>query len=187
VPRDAGAWYACGDESLGQDSERTWGYWRRSLELSDRFLPLILEKARDAFSPREVMDHVIPDRPGLLLTAAFLLYPETAAAARRPFQERALATLGRQPRPPEAKDLYLRAQLQVALGNPAAALQAYENALRRSPQEVAWRYEFARFLRSQGQLTEARRELVTLLRQQYDYAPARQLLEEVTGELAERN
>jgi hypothetical protein len=187
VPHDAGIWYLCGGEVLDQDPERAWKCWRRALELSDDYLPFILGRARNVLGPREVMEAVIPDRPRLLLAAALQLYPESDAAARRPFLERALAALDRQPGPPEAKDLYLRAQLQVALSNPAAALQAYENALRRSPQEVAWRYEFARFLHSQGQFKEARRELVTLLRQQSDYAPARQLLEEVTGELAERD
>jgi tetratricopeptide (TPR) repeat protein len=184
LPRDAGLWYACGDEALGQDPERAWGYWRRALELSDKILPVILARACEVSSPREVMEKVSPERPRLLLAAAVQVYPETQAAARRPYLERALSLLDRQPSPPGAEDLYLRARIQAALGDPEAARQAYEAFLLRSPQDVDRRYEYASFLRSRKRLTEARRELMNVLRQQPGHGAARQLLEEVSKELS---
>jgi tetratricopeptide (TPR) repeat protein len=187
TPRDGGVWYACGDEALGKEPERTWGYWRHTLEMSDKYLPLILARAREVLSPGEVIDKVIPERPRLLLAAALQLYPDPEAAARRPYLERALSLLDRQPTPPDAEDLYLRARLQALLGDPEAARQTYETLLTRSPQDADRRYEFAKFLRGQKQLTEARRELSTVLRQRPEHGAARQLLEEVNRELAGRD
>jgi tetratricopeptide (TPR) repeat protein len=187
LPRDAGLWYGCGEEYLPHNPERTWAYWRRALELSDDFLPVVLERARAVLRPQEMLDKVIPDRPRLLLDAAQQLDPQADAAERRPFLQRALAVLDRQPGPPDAESLYLRARLQVALGNSDAARQAYEAALRRSPHADERRYEYAQYLRSLDKLPEARRELQSILRAKPEHAAARQFLEDVSKELAERN
>jgi O-antigen ligase/tetratricopeptide (TPR) repeat protein len=179
VPNDPTLWYVWGGMELSDEGpEQACKSWRRSLELSDQYLPAILDECADRLTPQEVLGRVLPDDPGLLARAASHLYPwPEQAAERRPLLERALVLLEQRPGPLQAQDLQTKAVIHTSLGQPAEALAAYRAALRREPQQADWRYEFAQLLYQQGHAQEARREVLLVLRQQPEHAKALQLLE----------
>jgi tetratricopeptide (TPR) repeat protein len=179
VPNDPGFWYAWGGMELSdKDPEQACKSWRRSLELSDQYLPAILDQSAGRLTPQEVLGRVLPDDPGLLARAASHLYPRPEQAAERsPFLERALVLLEQRPGPLRAQDLHTKAVIHTSLGQPVEALATYRAALRREPRQADWRYEFAQLLYQQGYVQEARREVLTVLRQQPRHAQALHLFE----------
>jgi O-antigen ligase len=186
APDEPEPWYLCGVQELfdGQ-ADRAWGSWRRSLELSNVRLPEILGGVAQSPDPRSLLDRVLPERADLWLAAADRLYPEPdAAEKRRPLLEKALALLEDSSAAPTGDDLHQRAVLCASLGRPADALVAYEQALGRKPDQVSWRLEFAGLLRDRGRLRDSRRELLTILEDQPGHEQARELLEQVTREIA---
>jgi tetratricopeptide (TPR) repeat protein len=186
VPYDPALWCMLGNECLAREPDRACASWRRSLELSDDYLPVIIKGSAGVLGPQGILDRVLPDKPGLLLAAAAELYPDPGAdAGRRPFLAKALALLAAKPTPLTGEDFHTRAAIQRSLGRPALAVAAYEASLAREPGRVDWRYEFAELLHEQGRLPEARRELVAVLAWQPGHAPARQLREVVARETAE--
>jgi tetratricopeptide (TPR) repeat protein len=183
-PYDARVWYLCGArEAAAGRPGPAWQCWRRSLECSDDFLPSILEESARALSGEEIADHVIPERSALLVQAAALLEarPDGAASAR-PLLGKALRLLESRAGPLSAEELHAKARAHRALGQAAEARQAYEALLAREPR---WRYEFVQLLYEEGQLPEARRELVILLEQEPANAPARDLYRAVLRDLAD--
>jgi tetratricopeptide (TPR) repeat protein len=185
APADPGLWYRCGFHELADGRpDRAWASWRRSLELSDRDLPEILDRSVAALGPNDTLRRVLPDQPGLLLAAAAHLYPRPDEG-RRPFQERALAILEGRPGPPSAEVLHTRATIQRALGRPSEAMKGYREALLRGPEQIGWRHEFAELACEQGRFEEAHQELLTILALQPGNAQARTLLDAVARGLAE--
>jgi tetratricopeptide (TPR) repeat protein len=186
VPNRPEFWYAWGSLELSDnDSEQACKSWRRSLELSDQYLPAILDQSAGRLTPQEVLGRVLPDDPGLLARAASHLYPRPEQAAeRRPFLERALLLLKQRPGPLRAQDLHTKAVIHSSLGQPAEALAAYRAALRRKPRQADWRCEFAQLLCQQGHVLEALREALIVLRQKPGHAQALQLFEAGTRQRA---
>lgn len=187
-PSDPELWYRCGIHELrdGQP-ERAWRSWRRSLELSDHYLSEVLDRSRVVLTPRDILENLLPDNAGLLLRSATHLYPGSdALAEQKPFLVKALMLLEDQPTALTADDFHVKAVIYTSLGQPTEALAAYQGALVREPQHIDWRYQFAKLLYEQGQFREARHELLTVLAQQPGHAPARELLDTVTRELAKR-
>jgi O-antigen ligase/tetratricopeptide (TPR) repeat protein len=183
APYDADLWYAAGLEQLRAGRpDRAWRSWRHALEWSDRYLgPIVHESAR-VLGPGEIARNVLPDSPAQLLAAAACLYPgPDDTPGRRPFAEKAVAALARQPGPPTARNLHLLGRARAFLGQPAAALTAYEAALAKRPGELSWNVEYAQLLGRHGRAPEARRRLSAVLRRQPTHAAARQLLEQLSG------
>jgi O-antigen ligase/tetratricopeptide (TPR) repeat protein len=186
LPHNAELWYLVGSlELMDHQEEQAWSSWRRSLEVSQQFLHPIVERAGGTLNTRELIDKVLPERAETVVAAADQLYPDADAGRRRPFLERARALLDGRRGPLGPADLHLRAGIEAALGDPAAALTSYQDALRLDPHQTAWRCEYARLLLRQGRLREAQRELRTVLVRQPGQPQARQLLEQVARELAE--
>jgi tetratricopeptide (TPR) repeat protein len=182
---DPELWFVVGQQELLDDQpDQAWRSWRRCLELSGDYLPEIVSMSAVRLGPREMVAKVLPDRPDLLVQAADLLYPTPEAAAeRQPFMEKALDLLRRQPGPLRAEDLHLRAVAHAALGRTREAVADYQAALSQGPRQVAWRYELAQLLYRDGRLSDARRELEQILKQQPDHPPARELLRSVERQL----
>jgi tetratricopeptide (TPR) repeat protein len=178
ISNNAGLWYLCGNEALGQDPERAWRSWRRSLELSDDYFPPILTKSGPHLGPAAMVERLLPDKPALLVDAAFRLYPQQPAN-RRPFLEKALGLSKQQPGPWSAEDLHLRAKVHAGLGQAPEALALYRAALAIKPLQTSWRFEFAQLLYENGQHQDGRQELQLILAHQPDHAPARDLLNAV--------
>jgi O-antigen ligase len=180
-------WYICGLEELreGQPKE-AWKSWRRCLECSGRHLKAILtELVRRGPDPGAV-DHVLPDRPEVIVSAArFLVFPEESPHKGK-LLERALSLLEQPGRALTPEDFYLKAEIYVLLDQPDRAIAAYEEALGRRPGAAGWRYELARLLRERGRLEQARRELRSLLGEHPGHAQARALYHEVIQSLAEK-
>jgi tetratricopeptide (TPR) repeat protein len=186
LPRNAELWYLVGTlELLDHQDDKAWKSWRRSLELSQVYLPPILKRATAKLGALAVLDKVLPDRPEVLLAAADHLYPDRDADERRPFLLKARALLDARPASLTPAEIYFRAQLEVALGDPSAALRSYQDALAQAPDQVTWRFEYARLLRKQGRIEEAHRQVLTVLQQQPGHTEALQLLKQVAHDLAE--
>jgi O-antigen ligase len=186
APYDAELWYLCGiqeaaDGRLGPAAAS----WRRALELTDRYLLSILRRCRGVFAASEIRERIVPERPELLAAAARFLYAAPAdAAARRPFQERALALLEQRPPARDVKMLRLKGELCQALGRPDDARAAYQAAVQADPSNFDLRVEYARLLYTQSCLAEAQAEVVAILRERYHYGPAMQLQAEINQALA---
>jgi tetratricopeptide (TPR) repeat protein len=185
VPR---VWYACGlQELLTGRPEDAWSSWRRSLELSDAYLPQILATSGAVLRPEALAEKVLPDRPELIVTAALRMYPGPAGLPkRRPLLEKALLLLAAQAEPLPMKDLLTRARSLKGLNQPKDAVPVYQALLTRDPYHVENRLEFARVLSDLGRLEEARAELQFILAQQPRHGPAQALLAIVAAELARK-
>jgi tetratricopeptide (TPR) repeat protein len=179
-------WYLAGNLELSDLHEQAaWASWRRSLALSPQFLDPIVKRAGEVLAPDRLIEHVLPDDPGTLMAAADRLYPRADDEGREPFLRRALICLQRREEEPTAPELYLKAQLQVALGEEQGALTSYADALLRDPGQVGWRFAYAELLRKRGRLKEARQELRYVLAKDPTHAGATVLMQRVAQDLAE--
>jgi O-antigen ligase len=185
---DPEVWFRFGTQEFVEGRrEQAWDSWRRSLELSDQYLPKILAASAPYLDGAALLDRLLPDQPDALLAAMAQLYPTPEAAEqRKPFLEKALALLDRQGGLLTAEQYYQRGLILRELGQPTAALAAYRAALFQKPRQVGWRMELARLLIQEKQLREAQRELRTVLAQEPGNGDARKLLELVERRMAER-
>jgi hypothetical protein len=184
APGDPDIWYVCGVQELFDgETRQAWSSWRRSLELSDLRREDILRALSTRQDLARVLEQVLPDKPALWLAAAQRLYPASKTAEQRPLLERALR-LFEGSKPLTAEELHSRAVVNSLLGRPALAGADFQAALEEEPGRVAWHLEFARFLREQRRLPEARRELLLILADEPEQGEARQLLAEVEQALA---
>jgi len=182
---EAERWYQCGRLELEAGRlDAAWSSWRRSLELSENYLPSILPRSAAHLESDRLIEKVLPDRAGILLAAALRLHPDAAATEeRRPFLEKALRVLATKSGRLGSQELRVKALIHQAMDQPEPAVESYRELLNREPRQVEWRFEFARYLHDIGKLEESRRELVIILNQDPKHDPARDLLETVTQEL----
>jgi O-antigen ligase/tetratricopeptide (TPR) repeat protein len=184
APADPKVWYTSGLLDLAaRRPERAWASWRRSLELSESYLPQILSATAAQLTPEELAEKVLSNRPELLLAAATRLEQAAPRIDPRPLLTRALGQLAAQSEALTPQDLRTRARVLRALGREAEAMAAYQTLVARQPEEVAYRHELARFLYDVGRLDEARREISVTLAQQPTYGPARELLRVILRDL----
>jgi tetratricopeptide (TPR) repeat protein len=184
LPRDPALWYLCGEEVLDEHPDQTWKYWRRSLELSDFYLSIILPRSAARLTPGAICAEVLPPNPKLLLTVAAQFYAEPSPE-RQVFLDRALDLAQIQSGPVRTEDFHVKALILRALGRSEEALAAYQSALAQEPHQVEWRLEFAQLLYQQKRLRESRRELLSVLAQKPDQADARELLTALERQIAE--
>jgi tetratricopeptide (TPR) repeat protein len=186
APHDPGLWYLSGRALLAERPAQACGHWRRSLELSDKDLGPILAAGARRFTPQQILEDILPDRPEVIMAAAAELFPDPEASGEaRPFLEKALALLNARRGTLAAKDWHLAAQIHWLLGQGEDARFAYRAAVGEAPGELDWRCEFAEFLWGQGRRPEALRELRAVLAQQPDHARARELADQATREMGE--
>jgi O-antigen ligase/tetratricopeptide (TPR) repeat protein len=187
APADPWLWYLCGAQELAEGHrEPACRDWSRSLELSDRYLALIVDQGSRVLGADVVTAQVLPDRPAQLVTAAFHLYPGSAGTVqRRPLLERARRLLGEPAAPVKAEDFHVKALVCVALGQRADAGSAYQAALARDPGQVGWRVEYAQLLYEERRFQDARHQLQAALAQQPGNTQARELLDKVARSIAE--
>jgi tetratricopeptide (TPR) repeat protein len=170
---------------LAVDPESAWPAWRNCLRLSPRRLPDVVRESSLHLSPGEVLERVLPEEPGVLVAAARLLFPGPEGDERRgPFLDRALELLRRQGGAARGEDFLLLARVHAERGEDEEALAAYQAALAREPERLAWRLELAGHLRDRDQLPEAQRELKVILARDPRHAEATALLAAVERALA---
>jgi tetratricopeptide (TPR) repeat protein len=157
APYDAELWYFSGVDSRKQgDAEAAWEQWKRSLTLSPKYLPPIVESAAAAgMSPAEMLARFLPDDPRVLYEAARRLEPNPDATDRtRPLWERALALLGTRDQM-GPWEYYIKANALRRLEDADAALPAYRQAVDLHFQGKEWREEYARYLEQNRKYDEA--------------------------------
>jgi O-antigen ligase/tetratricopeptide (TPR) repeat protein len=185
---DPEIWYRSGFQELeDENQEEAWKSWRRCLELSDRYLPLIaLQVSERPLDAAAIIGRLLPNKPALLVAAAGQFYPDAVSAElRRPFLQKALELLENQTPPVKAEDLHTMATIHGSLGQTARALAAYRRALDQKPDQAEWRLELARLLHQQGFVNEARKETLLVLGEQ-PTPEARQLLLRIEDPFAAR-
>jgi O-antigen ligase/tetratricopeptide (TPR) repeat protein len=166
---DPEVWYASGLQALGAgDEARCWLDWRRSLELSDAYLPEILRVAAAALGDEGLIADVLPERADLLVRAAQVRYPNVGQATQRlPYLEKARAVIAARESPAsDAETLHVAAVVEYGLGHWPDAARWYEAALLKGPRQTDWRLEYAEVLVAQGRIEAAIREVVTVQRQE---------------------
>jgi len=187
LPSETDIWYGLGGAYL--DAGRTdeaQAAWRRYLESGDRILAPLLDRAVAAWGVDAVREQLLPNRPDIWIAAAQHLFPKPGQfEQRRPFLEKALALMERQP--PSADLSYRRAALQRELKLDDAAESSYRAALRDAPSRVDWRFEFADFLNRRKKFDDARSELQTILERAPDHDGAKNLLAIVEREIQLRD
>jgi tetratricopeptide (TPR) repeat protein len=178
APAHPELWYLCGKyEFENGDIDEAWRSWRRSIELSDKFLTRIVDQAVAAAGPEALLQHLVGVRPAIWRLIAFHLYPQPSAHdERRPFLEKALAAHADGAQPGTGAELREMAMIHEALGRSIEAVAAYESALYQEPLEVGWRFELATLLSASGRTEEARRHLALVLGQRPGHARAKQLM-----------
>ena len=145
----------------------------------------VLKVSKPLFRTDIIRTQILAEKPDQLLLAALELFPaEEQQAERRPFLEQALALLEQQAAARTAEDLHVEAMIHAASNHPDKALKIYQRALNEQPNQVEWRWEFAKLLRKQERLREAKLELDTILRYHPRHFPAQELKVIVAGELA---
>ncbi len=186
APDDPEQWYLCGVQELFEgQSAQAWQSWRRSLELSNQYLPDILTGAARSSDAARLLNQLLPERAELWFAAADQLYPDpNAEEMRRPLLEKALYFLQAQSAPLNADELHRKAAACTTLGRKSEALAAYEQALDDRPDQVDWRVDYARLLRDEGRLNDSRRELSLVLGSRPGDAQAREILNSVEHDIA---
>jgi hypothetical protein len=120
MPHDPEVWYLSGlDQLLDGHHAEAWKNWRHSLDLSGFFLPEITAAAAAILGDQGLIIEVLPERPDILVRAAFYRYPNSdQVAERRPFFEKAYSLLVRQGSEiTDAERLYVEAMISRNLGN----------------------------------------------------------------------
>jgi tetratricopeptide (TPR) repeat protein len=173
APFDADLWYFSGVQQLkdGQPDE-AWKSWRRSLELSGRYLDQILDTA----GPRLASDlpqrverlnaEILPDNPELILRTALRLVPNpTPDSPVRPLLDRGLELLTSRTDVLSPSDVFHKARFHQFLGQYDAAIRDFDTALLRSanhPNNPRWRLLFVYLLIDQDKFGKALQELKVL-------------------------
>jgi tetratricopeptide (TPR) repeat protein len=162
---DPEVWYISGILELAAgEAETAWKSWRRSLELSDAFLMDISRRSLAVLSTDELIESVLPDKPGQLLRVALELYPPPADKdEREPFLDRALALLEQPGLALTGSEWRLKANALYLAGRMSEARTAFRAAIQYDPGLVDLRIDYARFLHEVGLKREAKSELLMIL------------------------
>jgi O-antigen ligase/tetratricopeptide (TPR) repeat protein len=188
APADPTFWYFCGNQELRMGHpEQAWKSWRRSLELSDRYLLEIAERGKKLLGIDGLIDMILPDRPTTLAEAASKLYPRSNQAEdRRPFLLKALRLLDAHPERMTTQDLRTKASVCQALGRFEDAVRIYRDLLEKEPMQIPYRFELAQALFQEGLLEQSQAELAIILSQQHNHAKAYDLWTRITNDLMRR-
>jgi tetratricopeptide (TPR) repeat protein len=157
APFDAELFYYSGVQARKDGrTEEAWDQWKRSLSLSRKYLPAIVDAASAAgLSPTEMLARLLPDDPRVLHEAARRLEPNPDAAERtRPLWERVLTLLAAREEP-GPWEYYIKANALRRLDQPDAALAAYRQAVDMNYKGNDWREEYARYLEANRKYNEA--------------------------------
>jgi tetratricopeptide (TPR) repeat protein len=185
-PGQVEMWYVCGLRQFTLNhSQDAWATWRHCLELSDHYLPQILNRSQTSrLKINQLVEMVLPDNAEVLLAAALYLYPDFGSVERRrPFLEKALGLLVSNEAGQGSQDLLVKARIYKALDQPDRAILLYREFLNRDASQVGVRYELASYLREVRKLAEAQHELVVILAQEPKNGAAKSLLNSVVHDM----
>lgn len=170
APADPNLLFICGvlDYNAGR-LEAAWAGWKACLTCSPVHLKDVLQFVGMALVDPEVVRQLLPDSPALLVDLARSQPMEPGfAEIRKTLLDRALKLLDTV-KIPAAEQSYLRATIAALRDEPAAANTYYTQAIQGRPGELEWRYEYAQFLKQQGDLEAAAEQaLFCALRERRD-------------------
>jgi O-antigen ligase/tetratricopeptide (TPR) repeat protein len=172
--------YACGlmQQHAGRFEEAR-ACWKQSLSLSPRHLDNVLDLADPWLTNVETIRELLPDSPKLMVDLARRRFTEEEQqTVRLLLLDRAEELLAQTP-PPEAERFYLAAAALAIRGNYQEAFTNYAQAVRREPENLEWRYEYAKALHGEKQWQEARKQALWCVRLAPDVKKYQQLLEAI--------
>lgn len=143
-----------------QLDELAFQYWRRSLELTQRYQAAILESVDDKMEFEQIVEHVLPESPEMLLDLARTQYKEEKDRQHYLLLVEKANQLIERPKSqlPDQRRHYLKAVIHRLQKRPEEAIQAYRQALKIEPLQVDWRLDLARLLHDQGRINDAHQE-----------------------------
>ena len=188
APADPQLWYFCGlQEAADGRLQQACHSWRRSLQLSDRYLLRILQAAAGHLAPDQIAHRVLPAQPELLLAAADALFPADQSQQRAWLLQMLLRCFDDPHRSFTPVQLHAKAIAHRQLGQPEQAIAAYRAALAgQAQQPSSWRYELAELYYQQGQYQASRRELDVVLVRDPRHAAARKLRDQAARHATEQ-
>jgi O-antigen ligase len=178
-------WYHCGLDEMDEDGPQAMKTWRHCLELSDTYLPQIIDESKYRFSAAQIRTEILPRRPSQLFVAALRLYPaevEDYEELRKPFLDDALSLLQQSGEKLDYNDRLAKAKILRLLERHEEAIPAYKAALVLKPREIGVRLELADYLFQREQLGDAEKEVRKVRHQEPRNQAALQLL----GKIDER-
>jgi len=151
--------YRCG---LLDYQARRWdaalASWQRSLALSENRLADIVRWLGPELESADTVQKAFPPNPELLIRLATSHFRAADRARQRANVLAYAAETLRHIAIPDAQRHYLSGAVLALEGRAAEAIVEYARALEHNPGELAWRFELATLLESQGRWDEARRQ-----------------------------
>lgn len=157
--------------------------WKRSLSLSLGGLDAILAVAERQLTLQEIVGHVLPDSPPVLVELAQGRWAARQfTAMRRLLALRAEELLPRQSLA-DAERWYLQGAVLALKDEWPQAAAAYREAVELRPREPAWRYQLALALKHQARWSEAHEHARMAAVVEPDNVAYRTLLEELNRQI----
>ncbi len=159
--------------------ELAWTDWKDCLALTPQYTDTILQLAAQRLEPAQLVEHVLPDSPEVLLNVArrHFAAPEQAAV-RHAIAQRMQATVQTETLP-EADRSYYRGTALAMQGNEERACTELSRAVELRVDRTDWRYELALMLQHQRRMTDAHGQAVLCARMEPENGNYRQLLKEI--------
>ena len=183
APSDPDLLFICGvlDYSAGRVSAAL-GAWKASLTCSLKHLDDVVVIVGKTLAKQSVVAAVLPDSPSVLVNLVQNKFLDPMhARIRKALLARAWQLLD-QVNLPAAERSYWRAQIAAMRGATRLANDSYLEAVRGRPDQLTWRYDYARFLRKQGNLEAAIDQILMCVRMEPFNENYRSLLESMQEE-----
>lgn len=172
---------------MANDRANAISLWRRSLLFSKQHLPAVISLLADDKSfDTSALVQVVPNNAEVLFEAVQfigkkeLLEPSQLANVQKSWLRRANKLLQSIVlEKSNAQKIYLRAQIEEALGNDKQAFMDYGNAVALEPNRQDWRFHYANSLVSANEMEEAQKQLRRIIRMK-PHEPASKLLRKIS-------
>jgi tetratricopeptide (TPR) repeat protein len=181
APSDPEVWAECGRlEMQAGRHEIACADWRHCLSLDPALVNTAFDYAANWIDTEVLVREALPESPQFLLDLATTRFRrENDEAAHRLLVTRARQALDRTDLE-EAQRCYFQAVIETLSGDVERAISYYSKAIPLRPNELAWRYQYAELLLSQGNLDEAHVQIRWCARMEPESAKYRRLLEQIT-------
>lgn len=154
--------YALGSLHYEQGNfDKAWPAWHASLEFIPNHLAQILDRSVKQLSAAEVIEHVLPAKPALLVRAAEYSDRVGRSDDARIYLVRVAEMLEQSSKDAAGHELLGRVYAQLQQTD--KAIEAYRAAISFDPGKMDWRMELVKLLIKAEKLEEAQREVRSLL------------------------
>ncbi len=184
APMNPTAYFEVGQLAYSAElNDFAFACWRKSLEMSSRYLLEIHQSISTKLTLDEEMELVIPNSGELLLQLVPAYAGKATQASRDQLASRAIQVLATPSAGlPEATRKYYLGKAQMLLGESDEAIREYREALELSPFQIEWRVELTRILLKHKGIMWALREAETCMA----IAPEQKRLQAMVRDLQEK-